>query len=131
MIRAQASVAGADSAVEAKVHELSSVLRCPVCQGLSLQDSPSELAGEMRDVIREQLKAGKTPDEVKQYFVQKYGEWILLQPKATGFNLLVYLLPALAVAGGLVLVWRVVRKWTQSAAGDPPTFPDAGAEPGA
>jgi cytochrome c-type biogenesis protein CcmH len=98
---------------------LSSELRCPVCQGLSLADSPSELALEMRDVIKDQLREGKSPEQVRQYFIGKYGEWILLEPQPHGLNLIVYVLPVLAVAGGLLLIWRAVRKWTTPAPGNP------------
>lgn len=105
-----------DSVIEAQTRALSSVLRCPVCQGESIQDSPSELSAEMRSLVRDQLRAGKTPDEVKQYFVDRYGEWILLEPKASGANLLLYVFPIVAVVGGLVVVWRVVRRWTSPAA---------------
>jgi cytochrome c-type biogenesis protein CcmH len=101
-----------DSAVDAMTRVLAKELRCPVCQGLSIQDSPSELSQEMRDVIRDQLKAGRSPEEVKQYFLGKYGEWILLEPKPSGFNLVVYVVPVLVVLGGLAIVWRAVKRWT-------------------
>ncbi len=106
-----------DSAVDAMTRTLASELRCPVCQGLSIQDSPSELAQGMRGVIRDQLKAGRTPDEVRQYFVAKYGEWILLEPKPVGVNLLVYLLPILAVLGGFAIIWRSVKRWVAVGSG--------------
>jgi cytochrome c-type biogenesis protein CcmH len=112
-----------DSGLEAATKALASELRCPVCQGLSIQDSPSELALDMRDVIKEQLRTGRSPDEVRQYFIDKYGEWILLEPRPQGFNLVVYLLPVAALLGGLAIVWRAVRRWTASAtveAGSPP-----------
>ena len=101
-----------DSILEARTREVSALLRCPVCQGLSLQDSPSELSLQMKDVVRQQLREGKSPEEVKAYFVSKYGEWILLEPKASGVNLLVYVLPILLVLGGAVAIWFMVRKWT-------------------
>lgn len=104
-----------DSALEARTREVASVLRCPVCQGLSIQDSPSELSLQMKDVVRQQLKAGKSPEEVKAYFVSKYGEWILLQPKASGANLLVYILPIVLVLGGAVFIWLMVRRWSRPA----------------
>ena len=103
-----------DSALEAMTTVLASELRCPVCQGNSIQDSPSELAQQMRDLIRDQLRAGKTPDEVRAYFVDKYGEWILLAPKAQGFNLIVYVVPFAAILLGGFVVWRTVRKWTHT-----------------
>jgi len=101
-----------DSALEAATTAVAAELRCPVCQGLSLQASPSELAQQMRGLVKDQLAAGKSPDEVKAYFVSKYGEWILLSPKPKGFNLMVYLLPILMVTGGGVFIWVMVRKWS-------------------
>lgn len=106
----------ADSLLEAQTTVLASELRCPVCQGNSIQDSPSELAQQMRDLIRDQLRSGKSPDEVRAYFVDKYGEWILLTPKATGFNLVVYLVPLLVILAGGAIVWRAVRRWTTTPA---------------
>jgi cytochrome c-type biogenesis protein CcmH len=66
----------------------------------------------MRDVIREQLRAGKTEDEVKAYFVERYTEWILLEPPARGFNLVVYLGPALVLGAGAVLLFVLLRRWS-------------------
>lgn len=108
-----------DSALEAMTTVLASELRCPVCQGNSIQDSPSELAQQMRDLIRDQLRSGKTPDEVRSYFVDKYGEWILLSPKAEGLNLIVYIVPLIAVLVGGLVVWRTVRRWTTTAQPQP------------
>ncbi len=101
-----------DTALEAMTTAVASELRCPVCQGLSLQASPSELAQQMRGLVKDQLAEGKSPDEVKAYFVSKYGEWILLSPKPRGFNLLAYLLPVLLVVGGGAFIWVLVRKWS-------------------
>jgi cytochrome c-type biogenesis protein CcmH len=103
---------GADTVLEARVKSVSSTLRCPVCQGLSLQDSPSELAQQMRGVVREQLAQGKSDDDVRQYFIAKYGDWILLKPKASGFAVLVYALPALLVVLGGAGIWVAVKKWS-------------------
>jgi cytochrome c-type biogenesis protein CcmH len=111
------SVTQADSALDASTRELAAQLRCPVCQGLSIQDSPSELAQQMRDVVRQQLHDGQSPDQVKQFFVARYGQWILMAPPASGFNWLVYALPAVALIGGIALVVVLVRRWT--------TAPDA------
>lgn len=106
------SATRADSALDASTRELAAQLRCPVCQGLSIQDSPSELAQQMRDLVRQQLQDGRSPDQVKQYFVARYGQWILMAPPASGFNWLVYALPWLALAGGIVLIVVLVRRWT-------------------
>jgi cytochrome c-type biogenesis protein CcmH len=67
----------------------------------------------MRAVVRDRLRAGQSPDEVKAYFVSRYGEWILLEPKMTGLNVMLYVLPVLMVIGGLVLIVFLVRRWTR------------------
>ena len=101
-----------DSALDARTRALASQLRCPVCQGLSIQDSPSELAQQMRDLVRQQLGQGQTPDEVKQYFVGRYGQWILMTPPASGFNWIVYALPFVALIAGATVIVVAVRRWT-------------------
>lgn len=102
-----------DSALEAQVRAVASELRCPVCQGESIQDSPSALAQEMRTIVREQLAAGKSPDDVKRYFTDKYGEWILLRPSAAGWNIIVYVMPVIALIGGAAVVMRATRRWAR------------------
>jgi cytochrome c-type biogenesis protein CcmH len=104
-------VALAVSVRDEDVLAIASQLRCVVCQNLSVADSPSEMAHQMRDLIRERLAAGDRPDAVKAYFVQRYGEWVLLAPPARGLNLVLWLAPFGAVAGGLVLVLALVRRW--------------------
>lgn len=101
-----------DPALEARATRLADQLRCPVCQGLSIHDSPSPLAQDMKDLIRAQVAGGASDEEVREYFISKYGEWVLLEPKASGFNLLVYLLPAFALLAGAVLIFVAVRRWT-------------------
>ena len=109
---ARADSVRADSLLEARTSEVARGLRCAVCQGISIQESPSALAQEMRAVVREQLRAGRTPEEVRAYFVSKYGEWILLSPKPRGLNLVLYVLPAAVLLGGGLLIFRAVRRWT-------------------
>jgi cytochrome c-type biogenesis protein CcmH len=70
----------------------------------------------MRAVVRDQLAQGKTPDEVKAYFVSKYGEWILLAPEPRGFNLVAYAVPFLVVLAGGALIVIAVRRWTSGGA---------------
>jgi cytochrome c-type biogenesis protein CcmH len=101
-----------DAQLDSLTRSVASQLRCPVCQGESILDSPASLAQEMRTLVRTQLAAGKTPDEVKAYFVSKYGEWILLAPPASGFTLLVYALPIGALLLGAGIVFFAVRRWT-------------------
>jgi cytochrome c-type biogenesis protein CcmH len=95
-----------------RLYEVASQLRCVVCQNLSVADSPSEMAQQMRAMVRERLAAGDSPEQVLQYFVDKYGEWILLSPRRQGFNWLVWGAPFGAMALGLVIFGIVVRRWT-------------------
>jgi cytochrome c-type biogenesis protein CcmH len=101
-----------DTVLEARTTEVARGLRCPVCQGVSINDSPAELAQQLRAVVREQLAAGKSEDEVRAYFVARYGEWVLLAPEPKGFNLLAYAIPALLLAGGALGVAVLVKRWT-------------------
>jgi cytochrome c-type biogenesis protein CcmH len=100
---------------EEEVQAIASQLRCVVCQNLSVADSPSEMAGQMRGLIRERLQAGDRPAEVMAYFVQRYGDWVLLAPPARGLNLVLWLAPFAAVAGGLLLVLTLTRRWRRRA----------------
>ena len=111
------------SRLDDSVRAVASMLRCPVCQGESIQESPAALAKEMRQVVREQLASGRSSEEVKAYFVSKYGEWILLEPKAEGANLTVYLAPVVVLIGGAVLILFAVKRWTRSAADSDPDSP--------
>jgi cytochrome c-type biogenesis protein CcmH len=67
----------------------------------------------MKAIIRERLAAGESPEQVKAYFVEKYGTWILLSPPRQGFNLLVWVVPFAGLAAGLVLVLVLVRRWSR------------------
>jgi cytochrome c-type biogenesis protein CcmH len=104
--------------LDQRVAEVASQLRCPICQGESVQDSPSELAQQMRAVIRQQLQEGRSEQEVIQYFVDRYGETILWNPPRQGFSLLVWLIPPAMLLGGAVLIFFVVREWRQRRAAD-------------
>jgi cytochrome c-type biogenesis protein CcmH len=98
---------------EQTVYEIAAQLRCVVCQNLSVADSPSEMALQMRGVIKDRLAAGERPDQVVRYFVDKYGEWILLSPPRRGFSLVVWIFPFVAVIVGLAIVALVLRRWTR------------------
>jgi cytochrome c-type biogenesis protein CcmH len=108
-----APAVAAAPANEDTVQRIAAQLRCVVCQSLSVADSPSETANQMRGVIRERLAAGETPEQVKAYFVDKYGLWILLEPPRQGFSLLVWVVPYVGLLGGLVLVGLIVRRWSR------------------
>jgi len=111
----------AAAALDARAARIAGQLRCPVCTGQSVLESNSSIAQEMQAVIRERLGEGQTEREILDYFVGSYGDWIILKPRAIGLNLLVYILPAVAlVLGGVWLVTRM-RKWSQQGSETPAT----------
>lgn len=106
-------VPGEDSPrIDTLTVQVANQLRCPVCRSQSVLESSSDLAERMQAVIRDRLARGESPAEVRAYFVDKYGEWILLRPEPEGINLLVYVLPALALLGGGWAVIRQLRRWS-------------------
>ncbi len=111
--------AGQPADIDEQTRAIASELRCPVCQNNSVADSPSELAQQMRALIREQLKEGKSPAEIRAFFVSKYGDWVLLAPPARGVGLLLWLLPFVALGGGILGVGWFLRRWAKRRATSP------------
>lgn len=93
------------------VQNVASQLKCLICQGESVANSPSLLAQQMRGVIRGQLQSGKSEQQVIQYFESRYGERILWTPQWQGFQLLAWLVPIVMLLGGIVLLYFVLRNW--------------------
>ena len=93
-----------------RVHEIAAGLRCPVCQNLSVADSPSRLAGEMRAEIASKLAAGESPEQIRAFFIDRYGEWVLLAPTKQGLNLLPWAVPIVGVITGAVVWFALVRR---------------------
>ncbi|HEY1904803.1 MAG TPA: cytochrome c-type biogenesis protein CcmH [Myxococcaceae bacterium] len=118
----QAGSALLDPAREARVQALGKQLRCPMCQGLSIADSSSSAARAQMDKVRELVADGKSDPEIRDYFTSRYGEWALLDPPASGMNLLVWLLPlALLVGGGFAIARTMRRPVPAAEAPAPPT----------
>lgn len=92
------------------VNKIAKQLYCPVCENVPLDVCPTQACAQWRELIREQLIAGKTDQEIKQYFVDQYGDRVLAQPPAKGFNWLVYILPPILFIGGIILVVQNLRK---------------------
>jgi cytochrome c-type biogenesis protein CcmH len=97
--------------LEDRTREIATELRCVVCQNLSVADSPSEMAQQMRAIVREQLEAGKSPEQIKDFFVSKYGEWVLLKPKTTGFSAILWILPYVVLVAGVITALWFVHRW--------------------
>jgi len=106
--------------VAQRVERISAELRCPVCQGLSVQDSPSETAREMRDLVTTRIAEGRSDEEVRAEFRRAYGEWVFLAPPLAGPSALVWLVPLLlVVGGGAVAIAQVRRSRADPVGGDP------------
>ncbi len=85
-------------------------LRCPVCQGMPIAESPSEMAQDMMSRIREKLDAGESEQDIVDHFVSRYGEWVLLEPKREGLNWTLWILPVMALLLGAGLIFRYARR---------------------
>lgn len=107
------AAARAQRDIDARVAGIAAQLRCPVCQNLSVQDSPSKVAGAFRDRVRELVREGRSDGEVLEFFVSRYGDWILLSPPKRGIALAVWIAPVLLLAGGVAIAAGSVRRWTQ------------------
>jgi cytochrome c-type biogenesis protein CcmH len=106
----RAAGAGETPSSADRVAAVAATLRCPTCQGQSVEDSTSVLAAASRRVIAQQLDEGRTPDEIRQWFVDRYGRAVLLSPESTGPGVVVWLVPGLVLLAGGTLVWRWVRR---------------------
>jgi len=104
-----------------RTQEVASLLRCPVCQGMSVADSPSEMAINMKEQVRELLARGYTEEQILKYFELSYGQFVLLKPKFEGVNSLVWLLPLVVLVGGGAIVFMKIKKLEKGpAAVEPP-----------
>lgn len=102
--------------LDQRTQEVASQLQCPVCNGESVQDSPSALASDMRSLIRHKLAQGESEQQVIQYFEARYGDTILESPPAQGFTLMIWLPPVLMLALGAYVVFVLGREWRAAAA---------------
>ena len=91
-------------------HEIAAGLRCPVCLNLSVADSPSRLAGEMRTEITTRLRAGQSAERIRAFFIDRYGEWILLEPPRRGLNWVPWAVPIVALVAGMAIWMTVIRR---------------------
>lgn len=105
-----------------QVNAIAKQLYCPVCENTPLDVCPTTACARWRDLIRQQLSAGKTEQEIKDYFVEQYGARVLGTPPPEGINLLVYLGPLVAVVIGIYILYRVYRSWKK-------TVPESNAAP--
>ncbi|MEO5367768.1 MAG: cytochrome c-type biogenesis protein CcmH [Magnetococcus sp. WYHC-3] len=101
---------------EARARAIAKELRCAVCQNQSVYDSNSELAKDMLKVIRDKVQSGETDAAIRDYFHQRYGDYIYLEPTAAGSNLLLWGLPFMGLLVGAGALWLALRRWRRGAA---------------
>jgi len=106
----------ADPALEARARALSAELRCMVCQNQSIDDSDAELAHDLRVLVRERLSAGDTDPQVLDFVVARYGEFVLLKPRFSLRNALLWGTPALLLVAGGIFVLIAGRSRRQATA---------------
>jgi cytochrome c-type biogenesis protein CcmH len=104
------AVAHADP-IDDQARHIGKQLQCPVCSGAAVADSPSDLAGQMRAVIRTKLQAGESEQQIIAYFVERYGDSVLIEPPRRGFGLAVWLAPLVMLGVGALVLWRLCRVW--------------------
>ncbi|GAB4116386.1 MAG: cytochrome c-type biogenesis protein CcmH [Wenzhouxiangellaceae bacterium] len=104
-----------DAAEEQRFRALSAELRCLVCQNQSLDDSSAPLAQDLRNEVLLLMRDGNSDEQIRQYLVDRYGDFVLYRPRFTAATLLLWLGPVLLLLGGVLLVWRSVRRLQQQA----------------
>ena len=102
---AQASAPSDDA-----VNQIASQLYCPMCENITLEDCTTQACRQMRELIRQQLAEGWTEEAIKDYFVAQYGDRVLGDPPARGLNWVLYVLPPVAILGGIALVILLIKK---------------------
>jgi cytochrome c-type biogenesis protein CcmH len=103
--------APAGGVTDDQVNAIAKQLYCPVCENIPLDVCPTQACAQWRALIREKLAAGWTEPQIKEYFVQQYGDRVLATPPARGLNWLVYLLPPIAIVAGVFILYRALLAW--------------------
>ena len=83
-------------------------LRCPTCTGLSVLDSDAKFSVQIKDQVKEQMGQGKSKDEILEFFVERYGPWILREPPKKGINLFAWIIPVAMLFLGPIAIWAFV-----------------------
>lgn len=115
-----------DPILEARAREISKSLRCLVCQNQSIEDSDADLAKDLRQIVREQVLAGDTDDQIRAFVVARYGDWVLLMPPLKGTTAALWAAPLLLFTAGIAGIIVYFRR--RMATDDPLSAPLTGEE---
>jgi cytochrome c-type biogenesis protein CcmH len=96
-----------------RVNEIAKKLNCPTCSGLNLADCRTQTCAQWRDQIGELVTQGYTDQEIIDYFSTRYGDQVLQEPPRRGFSLALWVLPVLALLGGVIWVGFMLRRWSK------------------
>ena len=100
-----------ETSLDARTRDVAKTLRCTVCQNESIWDSKADLARQMREVVRERLAQGQSPEEIQAYFQSRYGDYVLLEPRKSGMNWLLWAGPFVLFGVGGIILYLVLRRW--------------------
>jgi cytochrome c-type biogenesis protein CcmH len=101
---------GGERSRAARAHDLAAELRCPECEGLSVADSNAPTSKAIRADIKQRIAHGESDDQIRQVYVDRYGQSILLSPQSSGIGLIVWVLPVLVLALGAAGLWFVLAR---------------------
>ncbi len=111
-----------ETALDRQVREISKTLRCTVCQTENIWESGAPLAQQMRDVVRERLTRGHSREDIQEYFLSRYGDYIMMKPPTHGVNWILWIAPFILLFGGGILLYKEVIGWVRRTPA-PPTEP--------
>ena len=100
--------------IEQRAQRLNETIMCPVCPGESIDQSQNMLAAQMRGLVNEKLSEDWTDEQIRQFFVERYGPSVLLEPPSEGFDLLAWILPAVLVAVAGAALYIALRAMTRA-----------------
>jgi cytochrome c-type biogenesis protein CcmH len=99
-----------DPVLQQRYENINRELRCLVCQNQTIADSNAGLASDLRREVRELIAAGKTDDEIREFMIERYGDFVLYRPRMTAQNLLLWAAPILLLVFGVIAALRVIRR---------------------
>ena len=108
-----------EQTIDIRTREIAKTLRCTVCQSESVFESQAPLAQQMRQVIRERIAQGQSDDEIRAYFLSRYGDYILMEPRKTGLTWLLWAGPFLLLFIGSGFLYRTLMRWVAQTASAP------------
>ncbi len=109
-----------DPALQARYESINRELRCLVCQNQTIADSNATLAHDLRREVREMIAAGKTDDEIREFMIERYGDFVLYRPRMTATNFLLWAAPVLLLLLGTFIGIRYIRRQSAEVDSDSP-----------